>query len=108
LLRRAERDNSHQVRASRGAFIPPRVEVEGVRRESKKGSGSGRDGWSKMKRGEGEIGFERLGGEGGEKVKGGGVSFLGDAWKGVGGDGQGAAGEKFGKVSDRMNGRGAR
>ncbi len=61
-----------------------------------------------MKWGEGQIGFKRLGGKGGKKVQGRGVGGLGNARKGVGGDGQGAARQKFGKARDRMNGRGAR
>jgi hypothetical protein len=61
-----------------------------------------------VKWGEGELGFERLGGEGGEKVLGGGSGVLGNAREGVRGDGKSAAGEKLRKFGHGMDGRSSR
>jgi hypothetical protein len=61
-----------------------------------------------VKWGESELGFERLGGEGGEKVLGGGSGALGNAGKGVRGNGKGAAGEKLRKFGHGMDGRRSR
>jgi hypothetical protein len=96
------------VRKSREELIETRVGVRGVVRESKKRFASWGDGGSKVKWGESELGFERLGGEGGEKVLGGGSGVLGNAGKGVRGDGKGAAGEKLRKFGHGVDGRSSR
>ena len=77
-------------------------------RESKKRFASWGDGGSEVKWGEGELGLERLGGEGGEKVLGGGSGVLGNAREGVRGDGKGAAGKKLRKFGHGMDGRSSR
>jgi hypothetical protein len=96
------------VRKSREELIEIRVGVRGVVRESKKRFASWGDGGSEVKWGEGELGLERLGGEGGEKVLGGGSGVLGNAREGVRGDGKGAAGEKLRKFGHGMDGRRSR
>ena len=73
-------------------------------RESKKRFASWGDGGSEVKWDESELGFERLGGEGGEKVLGGGSGVLGNAREGVRGDGKSAAGEKLRKFGHGMDG----
>ena len=96
------------MRKSREELIETRVGVRGLVRESKKRFASWGDGGSEVKWGESELGFERLGGEGGEKVLGGGSGVLGNAREGVRGDGKGAAGEKLRKFGHGMDGRSSR
>ena len=92
------------MRKSREELIEIRVGVRGVVRESKKRFASWGDCGSEVKWGESELGFERLGGEGGEKVLGGGSGVLGNAREGVRGDGKSAAGEKLRKFGHGMDG----
>jgi hypothetical protein len=92
------------VRKSREELIEIRVGVRGVVRESKKRFASWGDGGSEVKWGESELGFERLGGKGGEKALGGGSGVLGNAGKGVRGDGKSAAGEKLWKIGHGLDG----
>jgi hypothetical protein len=92
------------VRKSREELIEIRVGVRGVVRESKKRFASWGDGGSEVQWGEGELGFERLGREGGEKVLGCGSGVLGNAGKCVRSYGKGATGEKLWKFAHGMDG----